>query len=60
MSWELLESAAVGCEVLGAGVVMKQSEKWKSNLGRDKEDKLCYVFESPLLKKVDAGWALRE
>ncbi|KAE8448165.1 hypothetical protein EG329_009769 [Mollisiaceae sp. DMI_Dod_QoI] len=29
-SWDLLESKHVGCEVLGAGVVMKQGDKWQS------------------------------
>lgn len=60
MSWDLLGSQLVGCEVLGAGVVMKQGEAWRNTMGWDLEDKVVWVFDSPLLKKVNAGWVLRE
>jgi adenine/guanine phosphoribosyltransferase-like PRPP-binding protein len=60
MSWDLLESRQVGCEVLGAGVVMKQGERWRDLLGMEMEDKLVWVFDSPLLKRVEGGWSIRE
>ncbi|KUJ20898.1 uncharacterized protein LY89DRAFT_729717 [Mollisia scopiformis] len=59
MSWDLLESSNVGCEVLGAGVIMKQGENWRGQLGPDREEKLNWVFNSPLLRRVDGGWDTR-
>lgn len=60
MSWDLLGSEGVGCEVLGAGVVMKQGERWREVLGKEMEGKLVWVFDSPLLKRVEGGWDVRE
>ncbi|CZR54306.1 related to Phosphoribosyltransferase, putative [Phialocephala subalpina] len=59
-AWKLLESEQVGCEVIGAGVVMKQGDKWRDLLGMEMEDKLVWVVESPLLKKVPGGWDIRD
>ena len=57
-SWDFLE--AVGCEVVGCGVVMNQGSRWKGVLGEEKAGKVCWVFECPLLKRVDDGWDVRE
>lgn len=58
-SWDFLESNHVGCQVVGVGVVMKQGGRWRSVLG-DRQGKVRWVFESPLLKAVDEGWDIRE
>jgi adenine/guanine phosphoribosyltransferase-like PRPP-binding protein len=55
--WELLDGL---CDVCVCGVVMKQGRKWEVVLGEEKARKVIGVFESPLLKKVDGGWDLRE
>jgi len=59
-SWEFLESEEVGCQIVVAGVLMKQGERWKKLLGDEKSRKVRWVFESPLLKAVDGGWEVRE
>lgn len=59
-SWDFLESEKVGAEILAVGVLMKQSERWRDVLGMDREDKVEWVFESPLLRKVPGGWDTRE
>ena len=58
-SWDFLESEEVGCQLLAAGVVMKQGERWR-NLLDERQEKVRWVFESPLLKAVEGGWAVRE
>ena len=58
-SWDFLESEEVGCQVLGVGVVMKQGEKWRTLL-EERQDKVRWVFESPLLRAVEGGWDVRE
>jgi len=59
-TWDFLESEAVGCEVLGTGVVMKQGERWRGVLGEERVDKVVWVFDSPLLRRVERGWDIRE
>jgi adenine/guanine phosphoribosyltransferase-like PRPP-binding protein len=59
VSWDFLESEEVGCQVLGVGVVMKQGEKWRTLL-EERQDKVRWVFESPLLRAVEGGWDVRE
>ncbi len=59
-TWDFLESDAVGCEILACGVAMKQGDIWKGFLGKERADKTLWVFESPLLKRVDGGWDIRE
>ena len=56
-SWDFLESKEVGCQVLAAGVVMKQGERWKALLG---ERRVEWVYQCPLLKAVEGGWDVRE
>ena len=58
-SWDFLESEEIGCIVLGAGVLMKQGDRWRKVLG-DRSEKVKWVFESPLLKAVEGGWDIRE
>jgi adenine/guanine phosphoribosyltransferase-like PRPP-binding protein len=58
-SWDFLESEEVGCQVLGVGVVMKQGERWRTLLG-ERQLKVRWVFESPLLRAVEGGWDVRE
>jgi adenine/guanine phosphoribosyltransferase-like PRPP-binding protein len=58
-SWDFLESEEVGCQVLGVGVVMKQGERWRTLL-EERQDKVRWVFESPLLRAVEGGWDVRE
>ncbi|KAH7418348.1 phosphoribosyltransferase-like protein [Cadophora sp. MPI-SDFR-AT-0126] len=57
-SWDFLE--AVGCEVVGCGVVMSQGNRWRSVLGEGRAENVRWVFESPLLKRVEGGWGARE
>ena len=57
-TWDFLEG--VGCEILVCGVVMKQGERWKGVLGPERTGKVVWVFESPLLRKVEGGWGVRE
>jgi adenine/guanine phosphoribosyltransferase-like PRPP-binding protein len=57
-TWDFLES--VGCEILVCGVVMKQGERWKGVLGPERTGKVVWVFESPLLRKAEGGWVVRE
>ncbi|KAH8595535.1 phosphoribosyltransferase-like protein [Bisporella sp. PMI_857] len=56
-TWELLEQ--VGCEIIGCGVVMKQGDRWRKVLGEERAAKTVWVFESPLLRKVEDGWDVR-
>ncbi len=58
-TWEFLESDKVGCQVLGVGVAMKQGERWRALLG-ERQEKVRWVFESPLLRAVEGGWDVRE
>jgi adenine/guanine phosphoribosyltransferase-like PRPP-binding protein len=58
-SWDFLESEEVGCHVLEAGVVMKQGERWRSLLG-ERQKRVRWVFECPLLRVVEGGWDVRE
>lgn len=57
-SWDFLEGENIGAEVLGAGVVMIQGERWKEVIGEAR--KVGGVFDSPLLKAVESGWVVRE
>lgn len=57
-SWDFIESEKVGATILAVGVLMKQSERWRDVLGMDREDKVEWVFESPLLRKVPGGESL--
>jgi adenine/guanine phosphoribosyltransferase-like PRPP-binding protein len=59
-SWEFLESEKVGCQIIVAGVLMKQGERWRKSLGDEKSSKVEWVLESPLLNAVDGGWSIRE
>jgi adenine/guanine phosphoribosyltransferase-like PRPP-binding protein len=58
-SWDFLESEEVGCQLLAAGVVMKQGERWRALLG-ERQEKVRWVFECPLLRAVEGGWGARE
>ncbi len=57
-SWDFLEEA--GSEILGCGVVMRQGERWKGVLGEERAGNVCWVFECPLLRRVEGGWDVRE
>lgn len=57
-AWDFLEG--VGVRVEGAGVVMKQGERWRGVLGEERVDGVMWVFESPLLRRVEGGWDVRE
>ncbi|KAG4444065.1 hypothetical protein IFR05_000418 [Cadophora sp. M221] len=57
-SWDFLE--AVGCDIVGCGVVMKQGSIWQATLGEGRAKKVCWVFECPLLRRVEGGWDIRE
>lgn len=57
-SWDFLES--VGCKIAGCGVVMKQGSKWEAALGEERSKKVCWVFECPLLRRVEGGWDIKE
>ncbi|PQE09991.1 hypothetical protein CJF31_00003910 [Rutstroemia sp. NJR-2017a BVV2] len=56
-TWDMLER--IGCEVVGCGVVMKQGAKWEEKVGKERVERVKYVIESPLLEKVEGGWAFR-
>jgi adenine/guanine phosphoribosyltransferase-like PRPP-binding protein len=58
-TWDFLEREEVGCLGLGVGVVMKQGERWGRLLG-DKQERVRWVFESPLLRAVEGGWDMRD
>ncbi|KAE9379102.1 hypothetical protein N431DRAFT_478187 [Stipitochalara longipes BDJ] len=58
-SWDFLESEKVGCQILAAGVVMKQGERWKALLD-ERQEKVRWVYQCPLLKAVEGGWDVRE
>ncbi|PVH86950.1 PRTase-like protein [Cadophora sp. DSE1049] len=57
-SWDFLE--AVGCEVVGCGVVMSQGARWRAVLGEERAGNVRWVFECPLLKREEGGWDVRE
>ncbi len=57
-AWDLLE--ALGVEVVGAGVAMKQGKRWELALGGERADRVVGVFESPLLELGEGGWVGRE
>ncbi|KAK0124432.1 hypothetical protein ONS95_009390 [Cadophora gregata] len=57
-SWDFLE--AVGCEVIGCGVVMNQGARWRIRLGTEGAENVRWVFKCPLLKRVEGGWDIRE
>lgn len=59
-TWEFLESEEVGCEVVIAGLLMKQGGRWKGLIGEERIGKVKWVFESPLLRWVEGGWEVRE
>jgi len=56
-SWDMLER--IGCNVQVCGVVMKQGDKWRNVLGKERANKLVHVLASPLLVAVEGGWDLR-
>jgi adenine/guanine phosphoribosyltransferase-like PRPP-binding protein len=56
--WDFLESEIVSAEVIAAGVCMIQGQRWRGVLGKGRE--VRGVFESPLLKRVEGGWDVRE
>ncbi|PQE29485.1 hypothetical protein CJF32_00003249 [Rutstroemia sp. NJR-2017a WRK4] len=56
-TWDMLER--IGCEVVGCGVAMKQGSKWEEKVGIERVERVKYVFESPLLEKVEGGWTFR-
>jgi len=58
-SWDFLESEEIGCQIVGAGVVMKQGERWKALLG-ERHTRVKWVYQCPLLKAVEGGWDVRE
>ncbi|KAH7360771.1 phosphoribosyltransferase-like protein [Rhexocercosporidium sp. MPI-PUGE-AT-0058] len=57
-SWDFLEE--VGGEIVGCGVVMKQGSRWQVVLGEERAGRVCWVFECPLLRRVEGGWDVRE
>jgi hypothetical protein len=42
------------------GVVMRQGGKWREAVGEEDAGKVVAVFDSPLLKAVEGGWAVRD
>lgn len=56
-TWDFLEE--IGCEIQVCGVVMKQGERWRAMLGKERAKKLVFVLESPLLRAVEGGWDIR-
>jgi adenine/guanine phosphoribosyltransferase-like PRPP-binding protein len=56
-SWDML--ARIGCDIQVCGVVMKQGDKWRDVLGKERADKLVFVLASPLLVAVEDGWDVR-
>ncbi|MEO6410419.1 MAG: phosphoribosyltransferase [Burkholderiaceae bacterium] len=57
-AWDLIDS--LGGQVVGCGVAMRQGRRWVDLLGSDRAGRVVGVFDSPLLKAVDGGWALRD
>jgi adenine/guanine phosphoribosyltransferase-like PRPP-binding protein len=56
-SWNFLESEEVGAQILVAGVVMRQGDRWKALLD---EKRVRWVYQCPLLRAVEGGWDIRE
>lgn len=56
-AWDLIES--LGADVVGCGVAMRQGTRWVDTLGAARAANVVGVFESPLLRAVGHGWALR-
>lgn len=52
--WPLLQ--ALGADVVGAVVAMRQGPTWRSALGPEKSALVSGVFESPLLELRADGW----
>jgi len=57
-AWDLLQS--LGAEVLGCGVVMRQSRRWAERFGPERAARVVGVFDSPLLQAVPEGWVERD
>ena len=56
--WDLVES--LGGDVVACGVAMLQGRRWVEALGPQRVARVMGVFESPLLRAVPEGWALRD
>jgi adenine/guanine phosphoribosyltransferase-like PRPP-binding protein len=56
--WNLLEAA--GATVLGCGVAMCQSQRWRATLGPERAARVYGVFDSPLLQAMPQGWVRRD
>lgn len=56
-AWDLLE--ALGAQVAGAGVAMRQGTRWPARLGPARTAGVVGVFDSPLLQAVPGGWVER-
>ena len=56
--WNMIES--LGGEVVACGVAMLQGRRWVEALGPQRVARVMGVFESPLLRAVPEGWALRD
>lgn len=57
-AWDLIEQ--LGGQVVACGVAMLQGRRWADQLGPERAARVVGVFDSPLLKAVDGGWALRD
>ena len=57
-AWNLIE--ALGGDVVACGVAMRQGRHWADKLGAERAAKVVGVFDSPLLRAVHDGWALRD
>ncbi len=57
-AWDLLE--ALGADVVGVGVAMKQGRRWELALGAERAARVVGVFESPLLELGEGGWVVRD
>ncbi|MEP6720118.1 MAG: phosphoribosyltransferase [Variovorax sp.] len=57
-AWNLIE--ALGGDVVACGVAMRQGTHWAAKLGAERAEKVVGVFDSPLLRAVNDGWALRD
>lgn len=56
-AWDLIE--LLGAEVVAFGVAMRQGRRWADALGGARASRVLGVFDSPLLRAVPQGWALR-
>ena len=52
--WDLME--ALGAQVVGCVVAMRQGERWRSALGPERVTRVLGVFDSPLLQLGADGW----